>query len=245
MEFPLRARIEDAVGLCEKTGKIHTVGFLNAVEAAQVAGFPCLKGAKTAFFGGYPGAERQLFFALPDWCDDPYQTAEIAALTFTYRPCDRLGHRDVLGSLMALGLTRESVGDILLEPGRAVVFLLPAVARFAAGQIGKIGRVGVRVIEGFSLPLPQHATLSEKSGTVASLRLDAVVSELIGNSRAAALALIADNAVIKNGLAVTKPTVTVAQGDEISVRKYGKFKIDECGDLSKKGRVILKYSKYT
>ena len=37
----------------------------------------------------------------------------ITALEFTYREQDDLRHRDFLGSLMAMGIRRDTLGDIL------------------------------------------------------------------------------------------------------------------------------------
>ena len=69
-----------------------------------------------------------------------------------------LSHRDILGSLMALGIKRETVGDILIEEGRAVVFVCGDVKEYILNQVEKIGRVGVDMTEGCSFPLPEGET---------------------------------------------------------------------------------------
>lgn len=238
----LRARAEDAFTLCERTNVPHFLGFLTESEAAVVQEVLGKTSARFEFFGGYEDAERTFLACLPDWCDSA--DYPIVPFTFKFRECDTLSHRDFLGSLMALGITRESVGDILVENGRAVVFVSRDVSKFVKTQLEKVGRVGVGVSEGFSEPLPQHSSLAQFSDTVASLRLDCVVSALAGVSRNVACELIENGYVSINSITCEKTTRTVDTGDRITVRGKGKFFVDDVSALSKKGRIILKYSKY-
>ena len=60
------------------------------------------------FDGGYEGAERKLIAFLPDWAED--SETEITYLRAAFHGTDStLTHRDILGSLMGLGITREKV----------------------------------------------------------------------------------------------------------------------------------------
>ena len=55
--------------------------------------------------------------------DDP--EGPVAAVEGTFPTNADLGHRDVLGALMGLGITREKLGDILFpEKGRCQVAVL-------------------------------------------------------------------------------------------------------------------------
>ena len=145
---------------------------------------------------------------------------------------------------MALGLKRETVGDILIEEGRAVVFITEENADFIMSQITKIGRVGVTSQKGFSEPLPKTVTMAEASVTVASNRLDCVVAALIGVSRNKAAQIIEQSLVSVNSVVSEKTTLKVNDGDIISVRKKGKFKIESQGEKTRKDRIILKFKKY-
>lgn len=237
----LPARINDLQYLCEKSSVPKFLGFLTPDELALA--IKCLNnGSKYVFSGGYSGAERTVLAFLPDWCEEPIYP--ITALTFTYRKSDILSHRDFLGSLMALGIARETVGDILVEPGRTVVFALNDVADFIVTQTEKIGRVGVNITKGFDMPLPSLGKKQEFSVTVASLRFDCVISAICGFSRKEACEKIADGFVTVNSVCCEKPTATVTGGNNITVRHKGKFEIVSCDGYSKKGRIILKYNKY-
>ncbi len=235
------ARVFDALDISRKSGAPKFLGFLTMDEAATADALLKAQGAVYSFFGGYEGAERTVLC-----CSDGGYTPSfpIDAFTLTFRPCDTLSHRDFLGALMSLGITRESVGDILIEKGRAVIFVYHDVARYVREQLRTVGRVGVTVSEGFALPLPQLSQKQECSDTVASSRLDCVVSALVSCSRAAASTLIADGEVAVNSVGCKKATKTVESGDRITVRHKGKFEILSLDDRSKKGRIILKYNKF-
>lgn len=237
----LPARVADLKHLCEKTSTPKFLGFLTPDELSVA--LKCLNNSERYdFFGGYEGAERVLLGFMPDWCEE--LVYPITALSFKYRECDKLTHRDFLGSLMALGINRETVGDILVSDGRAVVFLLNETAKFVLSQISKIGRVGVTVSEGFTEPLPNAGKKQEMSVTVASLRLDCVVSALCSLSRKEASQKIADGLVFVNSICIQKPTHTLASGSKVTVRQKGRFEIISGEEHSKKGRIILRYSKY-
>ena len=240
----LFSRIKDALRLKDTTGLFKTVGFLSENEIAKVRILPELMGERYEFFGGYEDAERCFFVALPEWCESAESLCIVNSFTFTYRPCDKLTHRDFLGAFMSLGITRESIGDILCGEGRTVAFVSETVGKYVASQIEKVGSVGVKVEEGFSLPLPKSSVLKEFTDTVASLRLDSVVSALLGTSREKAKEVIAEKRVLVNSLEVDKITASVTENTKITIRGVGKFIINSAGETTKKGRFILKYSKY-
>lgn len=237
----LKARIDDIKNICEKTNSPKFIGFLTGEETA-VAKAQLKTTDNYQFFGGYDGAERVMLGILPDWCMQP--VFPFKAVTFKFRDCDKLSHRDFLGALMALGIARETIGDILIEQGRAVVFVADNIIKFVFTQINKIGNVGVEIIEGFKEPLPQMGKKLSFVDTVASMRIDCVVSAICGTSRNQASEKIADGLVLINSICVTKTTANVKSGDKITIRKIGKYDITECDEHSKKGRIILKYDKY-
>lgn len=235
------ARVEDTVSLCERTDTPRYFGFLGAAQTAQAAEHLARRGVKFSFFGGYEGAERVFLACLPPWCYEP--DYPLTAVTLKFRAEDTVGHRDVLGALMGLGIVREAVGDILLESGRAVVFLRRDIVGYVEEQLTTVGRVGVQVSEGFCEPLPNIGKTQEGTVTVSSLRMDCVVGALCSVSRSGAAQLLSDGKVILNSVGVQKPTKTVEKGDILSVRGYGRFVLGSCDRVSKKGRIILEYSK--
>ncbi len=237
-------RIKDAVRLCDTSGLPRFIGFLTTEEAAEA-----LKTAKTLhcrfnLYGGYDSAERVVFGVYPDWCEDEAAFSPVRAVTFVYRRQDKLAHRDFLGALMSLGITRETVGDILIEEGRTVVFLLREVVPTVLNGVSKVANAGVTVSNGFTEPLPGQGEMQDISDTVASERLDCVVSALLKCSRNEAAELIRDGAVSVNSVCVDKSTKTVSAGDKITVRRRGKFIIESASSRTRKDRIVLKAKKY-
>jgi RNA-binding protein YlmH len=92
--------------------------------------------------------------------------------------------------------------------------------------------------------LPQRDQLKEASVTVASLRLDCVVSGLASCSRNRACELIESGMVSLNSQITEKITRTITGGDVLSIRRKGKFQIISAQDKTKKDRIILQYKAY-
>ncbi len=240
----LYAKIRDAIRLCHNTKMFKYVGFLSSEQRTLVENFSELKGVKFTFYGGFDDAERVMFIALPQWCETVEDLDIVKSFTFSYRKCDKLSHRDFLGTFMSLGITRESVGDILCEEGRTVAFFSDGVADYVREQITKVGGVGVTVSDGFSGELPGFSKLERFTDTIASLRLDCVVSALISTSREKAKDIILDKKVLVNSKICEKTTFSPDEFSKISIKGYGKFVLDGASTQNKKGRIILNYKKY-
>ncbi len=237
------ARIEDTLTICNRSEKPKFLGFVSNEEAVLADKFLQNKNSKYRMFGGFDMAQRVVIGCFPDWMDDAH--FPITALTFTFRKNDTLHHRDFLGALMSLGIARETVGDILVENGRAVVFVLDDIKDFILNNVSKIGRTGVTVSEGFSSPLPETDKLVEKTDTIASARLDCIVSSLALVSRNIANELISNGFVSVNSVVCQKSTKTACEGDIITVRGKGKFIISSLSGRTKKDRIILEFKKYS
>ena len=219
--------------------------FLTPSEAAVIESN--IKASNCFFYGGYPDAERRIFAVFPDYISEPLSEFPISVLKFEYRKVDKLSHRDFLGSFMATGISRDTIGDICVGEGTAVAFVVNEIAPYLIEQISKIGKVGIssRIvsIDEVDSYLPPAQTIS-LNFTVSSLRLDAVLSGLIGCSRNKAENHIKDGLVFINSFEVTKTIKQIKAGDRITLRGTGKFLITGCTSVSKKGRVIIAAEKY-
>ncbi len=238
----LKSRLGDMLKQVEYDGVPTFLGFLRPEEAAVLASD--LKACNHIFYGGYDGASRTYLCVYPDWYECDYNDFPFTAITFKYRTVDKLSHKDFLGAVMALGIKRETVGDILIEPGRAVMFISRDIKKYLLTQIDGVGRVGVSVYEGADFPLPQMSVKETVSVTVASARLDCVVAALVGVSRSGAEQLINDGAVLLGGIAEYKTTKHVAANIVLTIRKKGKYDILSLDGVTRKGRIILKANKY-
>lgn len=211
------------------------------------------------FSGGYPSAERTLLCCLPSYCryeltegtcPDSLIHEHISSIRINAGGYVKLSHRDYLGAIIGLGIDRSAVGDILTDEDGAVVFASPSVAALMKNELVYIGRDKVKVTD-ITLPdgFDYVRTFESLRSTVASPRLDAVLSELARTSRENAKALISAGLVEHNHFTASKPDAAVENGDIISVRKTagtkgGKFIIDSLDEKSSKGRIRLAARKY-
>lgn len=240
----LEARINDAIIRAEQRNAPQFVGFLDSSGVASAVGMCKASKAQFMFFGGYHDAERQFFGAFPDWCEPDNQAFPITRLKVNNKSDRGFTHRDVLGALMSAGIERDTVGDIIITEKDAIVFVSNGIAKHIVSHIQKIASAGVEITVDDSIVIEVTPKFSEHSGTVASLRLDCVVAELANCSRRKAAELIEGGFVAVSGFEVLKLTAEIKVNDTVSIRKCGKFAVDECDRVTKKGRISLKYRKY-
>ena len=246
-ERTLLAHVLDKYEQCRTRGVPAHTDFLSPAELAGAQDL--LRAAAVhdgyAALGGYDRAERRMLCFLPEWQEEADAADYMTALRASFRADDRLTHRDLLGSLMGLGVVRAKLGDILVGEESADLIASPDVADWLAREWTTAGRARVRVekIELAALRVPE-LKIREIRDTVATLRLDAVAASGFSMSRARASELIASGRVQKNHREAVKPDAPVAQGDVISARGVGKFEVAEVGGLSKKGRTAILLRRY-
>lgn len=241
----LQARLLDAVRLCERRFQPVFVGFLSEAEAFPAQAILRREGFfRYLLWGGFDGAERTVLGVFPEKMEPDPAVFPIAAFTARFRDCDELTHRDFLGALMGMGITRDSVGDLLIEPGRGVLFVREEMLSYVQVQLQKIGRVGVRLSPGFCEPLPGGLGFEPFQAFIASTRLDCAAAAALQLSRERTARLIEAGGVLLNGVPETSLSAPVKEGDRLSVRGRGRYLLDEVGPQTKKGRFRLSGRKY-
>lgn len=244
----LTARICDAFNSARQRNAPSFVGFLNEMEIAFVlehiksssfvAQFS--KTEKYCFFGGYENAERKIFCAMPNWAEDQSDICfPITVLHIKHNPKYELKHSDYLGSIMAQGIVRSKIGDIIVNDNGAYIFVHNDVVKYIISQIDKIGRVGVNIEIAESAEINVDSVYKDISVTIASSRLDCIVGALVGTSRSTAVKLIASRLVFVNSVECSDVDKRISNGDTITIRKNGKFIIDSVSGLTKKGRTVM------
>lgn len=239
----LEARIQDVIRQGEKYPAF--TAFLDEREAAIAE--KLVQRARCENFrlwGGYENGERVMLGVFPSYQEPDPEEFPITAITVRYRPCDELSHRDFLGAFLGAGVQRSALGDILPEKGRCVLFVREETARFLLEQVDKVGRVGVTLSPGFSEPLPEGREFAAFEGAIASPRLDCAVAAAVGLSREKAAGLVLSGMVMKNHEPVQSVSALVAEGDLLSVRGKGRYRIDRLGPKTKKGRLGIAGRKY-
>lgn len=231
-------RLEELARRASGTGRPQLAGFLSPAEQAQAE--LCARRAGVALFleGGTPDAERRVAaFADADWTP----TWPIAALQIAWNARQGSpGHRDLLGSLLALGVDRSVLGDIFPGEGEARAYVLERVAAYLAENLTRVGgtAVSARICEEALAP-PAAAAGEARRRTVASLRLDAVLGAAWDLSRGKAAELVASGRVQVDYLPELRPDRHLHKGAVLSVRGLGRAKIAEIGGKTKKDRVSV------
>ena len=235
----LLSRVWDKREQCRLRNIPTATAFLSPQEQAAATRLLNALGDREgyALWGGYEGAERRRLLFLPDWMAEPDDSAA-TALRAVCRSGASLTHRDFLGSLMALGLTREKIGDILVESGGCQVLVDPLSLDFLTQSWDSAGRERLTVTP---LPLEEltvpEAAVKEVRDTVSSLRLDNVLASGFGLSRGKAAEAVEKGAVQVNYTVCQKPDKPVSAGDVITCRGLGKCVLDTVGSPTKKNRL--------
>lgn len=201
------------------------------------------------FFGGFEGAERTVCAFLPDWQEEDDWLADeekpVAAVRCTFPKNSGLTHRDFLGGLMGIGITRACVGDILVGDGTCDILVLRESLSIVLDQFSSAGRYRLQLTE---LPLNElkAAAVEVKTirDTVATLRLDAVVSSGFSMARGKAADLIEAGRVSINHRECLKPDKTVAEGDILTCKGFGKCIVKAVLGRSKKDRIMIELERY-
>ena len=127
---------------------------------------------------------------------------------------------------------------------KLIHFLREEMGEYFLRNIQKIGRVGVKPSLQWDGTLPGARQFAERSGVVASERLDCLTAFLCRTSREKAAGLITAGLVFLNHREALSISQRVKEGDLLSVRKQGRFIIDELGPLTSKGRLVVKCRKF-
>jgi len=199
-------------------------------------------------FGGYEGSERQMLVYLPEYLDETALQEEdspLICLRATFYEGDTPSHRDFLGALMGAGIARETVGDICVGKGYCDFFVTREIAPYILQNFTGAGRTKVHLeqipLSEVAVPEPETKQIRD---TLASLRLDSVISSGFRVGRSQAAQYVTSGRAAIDGLPCEKPDKAVEEGAKISVRGLGKIKLTTVNGQTKKGRISVVIDRY-
>lgn len=234
-------KTEDLFAKAQKWQSSVFSSFLSEGEIVVLQPF-LQRRANFKLYGGYQDAQRNIL-GVSSGGDIPLEEFPIIPITIKYRTQDKITHRDVLGVLMGMQIRRDCVGDILVEEGKTIVFVKKPIDSLVL-QLKKIGRVGVTAYEGAELSDDWQPSYAERSGTVASNRLDVMVSFVCQIPRRVASELILKGLVTVNDQEATSASSSLQEGDILSVRGHGRYRFEGIGSQTKKGRLTVFFKQY-
>ena len=197
-------------------------------------------------FGGYELAERQMVAFIPDalYCEMNYPMSVLRIAPLQSKFGEELTHRDYLGAILNLGIDRSKVGDILVEGKEATLFLAVALTEFIQDELTRVRHTSVMVTETLLTEFDYRPRYEELLGTVASVRLDSLLSLAFNSSRSKLTGLIEGGKVFVNGKLMISNSYQPKEEDVISVRGMGKFRYNGIRSQTKKNRLYISIHKY-
>jgi len=245
-ELQLEKRLMDLANAAYEKGIPLFSDFLNLNERSIFESIrPKLSFIQTESFGGYKQAERQMVAFLPDapvFLKFPFVCLEIRPLQAKFS--EKLSHRDYLGAILGTGIERCKLGDILVDEDAAYVFVQEKLAEYLCQELTGVGRTSVSLRVSREFPDDYEPKSQEITGTVASVRLDSLLSLAFNSSRSSLTGLIEGGKVFVNGKLITSNGYSPREGDMISVRGMGRFTYVSAGGQSKKGRSYVTVKRY-
>lgn len=199
-----------------------------------------------SLFGGYEAAERQMIAFIPDALsyEVHYPITVLKIKPSHEKYAESLTHRDFLGSMLGLGIERSKIGDILVDMNVAYVFCHKQLEHFFLEHLTKVKHTLVTIEETSIDDFIYTPHFKEIKGSIASLRIDAILSLACSQSRSNISAWITQGKVFCNGRLVQSNSFLIKEMDRISIRGFGKFIFSHVISTTKKGRIMVLLKQY-
>lgn len=197
-------------------------------------------------YGGHEDAERRIvgFYLDESFAISEFPISCIKILPRSKKFSDSLNHRDFLGAVLNLGIERAKVGDILIQECEGFLFIDHTLKNFIIDNLTKIKHTQVMCIEVDLDMISIKPSFKEITKTVASPRLDSILSVAFNTSRSGLTAYVSTGKVYVNGKVITSNSYQLKEGDVVSVRSLGKFIYKQMTNQTKKGRYYVTLQKY-
>lgn len=202
------------------------------------------------FCGGYDDAERKILITFPydinfDINNVINQFLCVIEINLPNELKMQYEHRNYLGALMKLGIKREKIGDILVRNDGADIIVKKDISDYIISNISLLTRfqkskIKIKEIQDLIYVKKEKELVKIN---VPSMRLDCIVGELAKCSRADAIKLLNEERVFVNFKEELRPSKLVTEGDYITIRGKGRFKINKLLGNTKSGRINLEIEK--
>ncbi len=200
-------------------------------------------------YGGFNDAERKILCFCGNEQIEEQGEIEFPITCVKIEPSnqkfsDSLTHRDFLGAVLNLGIERSKVGDIIINDNEGFLFAHTAISTYIADQLTKVKHTNVSTSLLEQRDFNYKPSFTEIVGTVASVRLDSVLSVAFHTSRSSLTGLIEGGKVFIGGKQVLSNSYPLKENEIISVRGMGKFIYSGTSYQTKKGRYSVKILLY-
>lgn len=257
------ARLNDKIKLCKKNNKVVSTEFLSTYKREIIQKeLNRLKEHNYIFYGGFDNAEYKVLILYPDKMTTSFEDfsngikkeygmtvaekainniIKVIRITLPKELLEKYEHRDYLSAVMKFGLVRERIGDIIAYDDGADIIVLNENAEYLKDSLAELIRFRkskIEIVNIYQLRLKEEKFQDIKI-SISSNRLDNFVSEITKLSRNKTDEIIKAERVKVNSKIEIRASKVINLQDEIVVRGYGKFFVNEVLGVNKKGKSIV------
>lgn len=199
------------------------------------------KNTKVFFEGGYENAERKRAIISNDFVDISFDDFNIKIYEIIFESdIKQITHRHILGTLMSLGINRNSFGDILVTNSNYYLFVSEEISKYIEQNFQAVNHIPLKLkvvedVKDIILPTPLEENIN-----VSSMRLDAIIARTLKKSRNDSSEIITKGLVLINHKECLNVSYNVKINDIISIRHFGRIEVLEILKTTKKDRLVLR-----
>jgi RNA-binding protein YlmH len=193
-------------------------------------------------YGLFEEAERRMI-AFNNRYDSPFPLKKVRIVTTS--KFNTISHKDYLGAILALGIKRSKIGDLLVKDNYCYLPVCEGIHEFVVSNLVSVGNKPCLVEVLDDNFIPPEPVFNDMIILVPSLRIDTIVSKLCNISRGKAQNIIDSGKVLIDYNSVKSKAEDVRVGQRITIRGSGKFILGEIVGNSKSGKFKVKIKKYT
>lgn len=245
----LKHRFLELANKADSGGYFTFTDFLGLSEQSTFSEISRLIRVRYTTFGGADGAERVMIRFGDEGelgYEMPFPISAVRVRPKDQKFAEKLTHRDYLGSLLALGIERTVLGDIVLTDNATYIFVKEDMAEFVASSLSKVRRTDVvaEIIPDSEVPDSSLYQTELRRITVESERLDAILARVYSLSRSDAQALIHKRLVYVEGRLLESVSYRPKPDERISTRGYGRIIYRGVVGTTRRDRLALSVEVY-
>lgn len=238
---------------CELAAKADRGGYFTFTEflgLAEQSVFSLVKqklSVPYTCFGGAFGCERVMIrFGSAEELgyEEQFPIKIIKIYPRSEKFAENLTHRDYLGAILNLGIERRELGDIVIREKTAYLFATEKISDYISSSLERVRHTEVRSTVVDELPEIELFRTERIKVQACGERVDAIISKIFHLSRDDSKALFSKGMVFISGKQAASGSLTLKEGDKVSVRGYGRFVYRGYESLSKKGKLNIEADLY-
>lgn len=199
------------------------------------------KDAFIHFEGGFELAERKRAIVVFSSDEIEFADFDIKIYEILFESdIKQISHRHILGTLMSLGINRNSFGDILITEDKYYLFVTNEISKYIEQNLLMVNHIPLKLIEINDLNLIKLPIPHEENINVSSMRLDAIISRAMKKSRNDSAEIISKGLVLINHKECLNGSQNIKINDIISIRHFGRIEVLEILKTTKKDRLVLR-----